>query len=81
MIMFLPCITRLLHCNLTPGSAAPPTAASGGGAKPRNELEPFVNWHITRWLYQTEYALTVEQKKLALNATFGHRRTYEVSLL
>ncbi|MCL6272263.1 hypothetical protein M3P05_20290, partial [Sansalvadorimonas sp. 2012CJ34-2] len=27
---------------LTPASAAPPTAASGGGAKPRNELEAFV---------------------------------------
>ena len=29
---------------LTPASAAPPTAASGGGAKPRNELEAFVMW-------------------------------------
>ena len=31
--------------HLTPGSAVPPTAASGGGAKPRNELEPFVRCH------------------------------------
>ncbi|WP_257253179.1 hypothetical protein, partial [Endozoicomonas sp. SESOKO3] len=28
------------------GSAAPPTAASGGGAKPRNELEPFVRCYF-----------------------------------
>ena len=38
-------------CNrqLTPTSAAPPTAASGSGAKPRNELEVFVMWLVAEF--------------------------------
>ncbi len=38
--------------HITPASAAPPQAASGGGAKPRNELEAFVMlWSIVLKMY------------------------------
>ena len=35
-------VDSMFRLRLTPASAAPPQAASGGGAKPRNELEAFV---------------------------------------
>ncbi|WP_419536527.1 hypothetical protein [Endozoicomonas sp.] len=42
MVMKTSLVLMCFTLPVTPSSAAPPTAASGGGAQPRNELELFV---------------------------------------